>query len=270
MTTWGPVLEGKRAIVVGGGGSGNGAGACLALAAAGASVAVVDIDLERSRSVAGAVGGAGRHVALQGDVRSPADIDRTVSEAVAALGGLDVLVTIVGGHTLFAPWAPLGATTDDDWDLIIDLNLRYVFRYARAVINVFLEQAAGGAIVSIGSISGTVSSPYAAAYGAAKAGLANLAKSVAAEYARDGIRMNVVSCGAITTETSQAVGSDALGFAERIPMGRLGRPEEVANAVVFLASPLSSYISGQVLGADGAITARFPLRVPNAPPYTAG
>ncbi|MCU1484671.1 MAG: hypothetical protein JWN67_1417 [Actinomycetia bacterium] len=265
MGAWAPILEGKVALVVGGG-TGNGSGTVRALARAGARVAVADIDQDRADALGAEVGGVG----LRCDVRDPEQILATVAGAVDALGRLDVLVTVVGGHTLFAPWAPLGETTDEDWDLIVDVNLRYVFRFARAALNVFLEQGTGGSIVAIGSISGSVSSPYAAAYGAAKAGLANLAKSVAGEYARDGIRMNVVACGAIATETAAAVDSVALGFTDRIPMGRLGSPEEVGDTVVFLASPLASYISGQTLTVDGVLTARFPTPVPKAPTYTAG
>jgi 3-oxoacyl-[acyl-carrier protein] reductase len=152
----------------------------------------------------------------------------------------------------------------------MDLNLTYVMRFAREVISVFLERGTGGSIVSIGSISGNVASPYAVAYGAAKAGLVNLAKSVSVEYGAQGIRMNVVSCGVIATEAQQANFPNGSGLAERIPAGRPGRPDEIAAAVVFLASPYASYVSGQNLTADGSLTSRFPLPLPNIPPYVAG
>jgi 3-oxoacyl-[acyl-carrier protein] reductase len=192
-----------------------------------------------------------------------------VSEAVAILGGIDVLITVVGGYTLFTPWVHLHQTTDDDWDLITDVNLRYVFGCVRRVLSVFLAQGSGGTIVSIGSISGSVSSPNSAAYGAAKAGLVNLAKTVSVEYGRAGIRMNVVSCGVIATEAQEVVDPGAVAMGERVPMGRLGRPEEVAAAAVFLASPSSAYIGGQNLTVDGALTARFPLPLPNTEPSAA-
>jgi 3-oxoacyl-[acyl-carrier protein] reductase len=123
---------------------------------------------------------------------------------------------------------------------------------------------------NIGSISGNVASPYATAYGAAKAGLANFAKSVSVEYGQKSIRMNLVSCGVIATEAQQANFPDPTVFTSRIPAARTGQPEEIANAVVFLASPYSSYISGQNLTADGSLTSRFPLPVPNAPVNVAG
>jgi 3-oxoacyl-[acyl-carrier protein] reductase len=264
-------LEGKRALVIGGAGPGNGGASSRALAAAGASVAVADLNRDKAQALADELtAGGSKSVGLAVDVRQQQALDDLVSDAVAALGGLDILVTVVGGHTLFAPWVRVDETTDDNWDLIIDMNLGYVFRAVRATLRTFVAQGTGGTIVSVGSISGIVSSPYAAAYGAAKAGLANFAKSVALEYARDDIRMNLVACGVIVTETSAAVNSGALGMAESVPMGRLGRPEEVGSAVTFLASPASGYITGQTVTIDGGVASRFPMRVPNAPAYTAG
>jgi 3-oxoacyl-[acyl-carrier protein] reductase len=271
MTNAGRPLEGSRVMVVGGGGVGNGRGISLGVAAAGARVAVVDIDIERARGVAGTIGATGGEAhALGCDVRVPEDIDRVIAEAVDALGGLDSLVTVVGGYSLFAPWTPLAEVTDEQWDLIVDLNLTYVFRFVRAAVTVFGAQGTGGSIVSIGSISGSVSSPYAAAYGAAKAGLASLAKSVSVEYGQRGIRMNVVSCGVIATEAQRANFPNLGGIAERVPAGRVGLPDEIASAVVFLASPAASYVSGQNLTVDGSLTSRFPLPLPDVPPNAAG
>jgi 3-oxoacyl-[acyl-carrier protein] reductase len=264
------VLDGMRVLVVGGGGVGNGRAITAGVGAAGASVAVVDLDGERAEESAEDVKSAGgTALALVGDVRSSEDIDRFVAQAAEGLGGIDVLITVVGGYTLFTPWIHLDETSDEAWDLIIDVNLRYVFRCVRQVVRVFKQQASGGSIVSVGSISGSVSSPNSGAYGAAKAGLVNLAKTVSVEYARDGIRMNVVSCGVIATEAQESVYPGASSLRDRVPMGRPGRPEEIAAAVVFMASPLSSYVGGQNLTVDGALTARFPLLLPNTEPYAA-
>jgi 3-oxoacyl-[acyl-carrier protein] reductase len=145
---------------------------------------------------------------------------------------------------------------DEDWDLMFELNLRYVARAVRAALRVFLAQGRGGTIVSVGSITGQAGSPTQAAYGAAKAGLASLARSVAAEYSRDGIRMNVVSCGPIATAIARAAQTEAMDW---IPMGRAGESQEVADMAVFLASPLSSYVSGQSLVVDGGATAVGPF-----------
>jgi 3-oxoacyl-[acyl-carrier protein] reductase len=261
-------LEGKRALVIGGAGPGNGGACSRALAAQGAAVAVADLDREAAQALADELAPA-KAVGLAVDVRRPASLDAVVADTVAALGGLDVLVTVVGGHTLFAPWVRLDEVTDEGWDLVRTMNLDYVMRVTRAAVRTFLDQGTGGAIVSIGSIAGLVSSPYAAAYGAAKAGLVNLARSVSLEYARDGIRMNVVAVGVVASEAARAVNSAALGMADSIPAGRLGDPAEVARAVAFLASPASGYITGQTLQVDGGVTTRFPLHLPDVPDHAA-
>jgi 3-oxoacyl-[acyl-carrier protein] reductase len=267
----GRLLDGCRVIVVGGGGMGNGRAIGKGVAAAGARLALIDINPDRVAEAVDDINAqGGKAYGLVGDVRIQADVERMVADAVNWLGGLDSLVTVVGGYSLFTPWTPLAEVTDDQWNLIMDLNLTYVMRFARETIKVFLEQGTGGSIVSIGSISGNVASPYGAAYGVAKAGLVNLAKSVSVEYGAQGIRMNVVSCGVIATEAQQANFPNDGGLAERIPAGRPGRPEEIAAAVVFLASPYASYISGQNLTADGSLTSRFPLPLPNIPSNVAG
>ena len=130
-------------------------------------------------------------------------------------------------------------------------------RAVRAAIRAFLAQGKGGSIVSVGSITGVMAAPLQAGYGAAKAGLTSLARTVAAEYAGDGIRMNVVACGAIATPVANAVVDP--GAAAAIPMGRFGIPEDAAAAVVYLASPLSSYVTGQSLVVDGGVTVRGPF-----------
>src|SRR6266487_5033249 len=165
------VLDGKKALVIGGGGGGIGRAITRGLGAAGAAIAVADIDRERAEEAAAEVAATGtKAISLTGDVRSREDIDSLVIRAVQELGGLDVLVTVVGGQVAFVPQAPLHETTDEDWDLMFDLNLRYVARAVRAALRVFLAQGRGGTIVSVGSIAGQAGSPMQAAYGAAKAG----------------------------------------------------------------------------------------------------
>ena len=248
-------LEGKNALVIGGGGGGIGRAITRGLAAAGAAVAVADLDRERAEEAAAEVGA----LSLTGDVRSREEIDALVTRAAQELGGLDVLVTVVGGQLAFVPATPLHETTDEDWDLMFELNLRYVARAVRAALRVFLAQGRGGTIVSVGSIAGSAGSPMQAHYGAAKAGLASLARSVAAEYSGEGIRMNLVTCGPIATPVASAAQTGA-GL-DWVPMGRPGESGEVADATAFLASPLSSYISGQSVVLDGGATAvgPFPL-----------
>jgi 3-oxoacyl-[acyl-carrier protein] reductase len=253
------VLSGKNALIIGGGGGGIGRAITRGLAAAGSAVAVADIDQDRADEAAAEAAAAGiESVGLSGDVRSREHVERLVSRAAHELGGLDVLVTVVGGQLAFVPSAPLHETTDEDWELVFDLNLRYVARAVRAALQVFLAQGRGGTIVSVGSITAHAGSPMQAAYGAAKAGLESLARSVAAEYSRGGIRMNVVTCGPIATPVARAAQT---GTVDWIPMGRPGESHEVADAAVFLASPLSAYVTGQSLVVDGGATAigPFPL-----------
>jgi 3-oxoacyl-[acyl-carrier protein] reductase len=251
------VLSGRNALVIGGGGGGIGRAITRALAQAGSAVAVADADRERAEEATAEIAAAGaRSVALSGDVRSPDDVEGFVRHAADELGGLDVIVTVVGGQLAFVPAASLHELRDDDWELMFELNLHYVARAVRAALPVFLEQGRGASIVSVGSITAQAGSPMQAAYGAAKAGLASLARSVAAEYSRDGIRMNVVSCGPIATPVARAAQAGALDW---IPMGRAGEPREVADAVVFLASSQSSYITGQSIVLDGGATAIGPF-----------
>jgi 3-oxoacyl-[acyl-carrier protein] reductase len=252
------VLEGRNALVIGGGGGGIGRAITRAFAAAGSAVAVADVDRRRADEAAADVAAAGaRAVSLTGDVRSLVEVERLVTGAADEFEHLDILVTVVGGQLAFVPAALIHEMSDEDWDLMFDLNLRYVARAVRAALRVFLGQGTGGTIVSVGSITGIAGSPMQAAYGAAKAGLASFARSVAAEYSRHGIRMNVVACGPIATPVAQAAQAD--GTADWIPMGRSGSADEVAAAAVFLASPLASYITGQSLVVDGGATAVGPF-----------
>jgi 3-oxoacyl-[acyl-carrier protein] reductase len=247
-------MDGVSALVIGGGGSGIGRAISRAFATAGAAVAVADLDRDRAAEAVDELTGSGvRAVALVGDVRSRSDVDGFVTGTIVEFGRLDALVTVVGGQVAFVPAVRLHEMADEDWDLVYEMNLRYVARAARAAIRAFLRQGTGGSIVSVGSVTGLMAAPRQAGYGAAKAGLASLARTVAAEYAGDGIRMNVVACGAIATSARPA--GDAIG----IPMGRRGVPDEVAAAAVYLASPLSSYVTGQNLVVDGGVTVRGPF-----------
>jgi 3-oxoacyl-[acyl-carrier protein] reductase len=265
----GRLLDGRRVLVIGGGGNGNGRSISRAVSAAGGYAAIVDINEDRAAEAsAELVAAGGSALGLTADVRSVDEIERVVGEAFAGMGGIDILITVVGGYGFFAPWAPVHQTTDDDWDRVFDVNLRYVFRTVRSVVGRFLEQGQGGTIVSVGSLAGVISSPMSSAYGAAKAGLINLARSVSVEYAREGIRMNVLSLGLIPTPASQL--NDLAPNIDRIPCGRTGTQQEVADATVFLASPVSAYIAGQNLNIDGAVSARFPMILPNTETFMSG
>jgi 3-oxoacyl-[acyl-carrier protein] reductase len=221
-------------------------------------VVVADLDPRRAEEAAEAVRQrGGTAYPVSGDVRALADIEAMVSGAVEKLGGLDVLVTVVGGQVAFVPAVKLHEMADEDWDTIYEVNLRYVARAVRAALRVFLQQGGGGTIVSVGSVTGFMAAPQQAAYGVMKAGLLSLARTVAAEYACDGIRMNIAAAGAIATAVANAnVDAEVV---EEIPAGRFGRSEEVAGAVVYLASDASSYMTGQQVVLDGGVSVRGPF-----------
>ncbi|MFB6960465.1 SDR family oxidoreductase [Streptomyces sp. NPDC056309] len=251
-------LDGKRALVIGGGGAGIGRAIVRACAAAGAGVVVADVDAARATEAADELRAAGHTAhALSADVRSREQLEHMIADAAERLGGLDTLITVVGGQVAHVPAVKLHEMDDEDWDTVYDVNLRYVARAVRRVLRLFLEQGTGGNIVSIGSVTGFMAAPKQAGYGAAKAGLYSLARTVAAEYAADGIRMNVVAGGAIST----AVGNtNPTGeWLPEIPAGRYGTSEEMAAATVYLASDEARYITGQQIVLDGGVSVRGPF-----------
>lgn len=249
-------LAGKRALVVGGAGPSIGGTTSRRLAEAGCAIAVADIDADRARATATDLAGLGvPTVGIAVDVRRTAEIDRMMAEATGELGGLDVVVTIIGGIIEFG--VPIQRTheyTDEQWQRSVDLNLDYVFRIVRASVQQMVEQGTGGSIVSVGSMAGgTNASPMIAAYGASKAALRHLAGTVAAEYGRYGIRMNVVAPGSIATDAMPRDADRVAAIERAVPAARVGTPTDIANVVLFLASPLASYVTGQELTVDGGL-----------------
>jgi len=260
------VLEGKVAIAAGGG-RGIGAAISLTLARHGAAVAVVDIDTQRAERVRDQViSSGGRALALGADLRDKLEVERAVEKTQRAFGPPGVLVNIAGGMAgIGATMQPLADWTDDEWHRIVSLNLSYVFLTCRAALRAMVP-AGGGSIVNIASLSGLQAAPRHAPYGAAKAGLISLTRSLAVEYGRYRVRVNAVAPG--TIDTPAAAGSsaaDTFGRSGRlIPLGRRGVPEDVAGAVLFLASDLGGYVTGHVLVVDGGASLRFPLPLPGA------
>ena len=241
-------LEGKSALIVGGG-RGMGEASALLLAEAGCDIAILDNEAERAELVANAVRGLGRRATpIVADILDEASARRGVEEAEAALGGIDILVTIVG-QALFKPLLEM---TLEEWDYDQSRNIRYFFVIARAVAASMVERNQPGSIICIGSVDGLQGAPSHGAYGAAKAGLMHLVKTMAAEWGRDGIRVNAVAPGSITTprlpETAQ---SRDLMERSVVPLGRAGTTEDVGGAVLFLASGLSDYVTGHTLLVDG-------------------
>lgn len=249
-------MRGRAALVVGGG-QGIGRASALLLARVGCRVGVVDAEAERARAVAAelAAAGAGEH-AVVADVTVPDQASRAVTEGADALGGLDVLVNIVGG----ASWAPLLEMEEATWEHDLQLNLTQHWYVARAAASRMIDAGAGGSLVFVASVSGLFSAARHAAYGAAKAGLLALTRSMAEEWWPGGIRVNAVVPGAVRTPRIE--GAWERGEIRRPGPEverRMALPEDVASAALFLASDLARKVTGQGLVVDGGWTTRFPF-----------
>jgi meso-butanediol dehydrogenase/(S,S)-butanediol dehydrogenase/diacetyl reductase len=263
-------FDGKVALISGAG-SGIGRATAMGFAARGAKVVVADIDKAKAETVAGEIARAGgTALAIAADAGNPAGIDAMIGGAVQAFGGLDILHNNAFGHPPLpegkSRLAFTGDLDDAIWTHIVDLALTGVFRATKRAIPELLARG-GGAIVNTASISGLFADFAIGAYNAAKAGVINLTRVTAIEYAGRGIRVNCVCPGAIDTPLLRpSLGIP--GFADTttamIPMRRLGRPEEIASVVLFLASDLASYVTGAALVADGGLTAQtgMPSRIP--------
>lgn len=251
------MAQDKRVLVLGGGGSGIGRAIVRRLGQTRASVVVADLRQDRAEEAAAEIVDQGSAAwPVWGDVRSASDLETMIGSAVDLLGGLDCLVTVVGGQVAFVPAVKLHEMADQDWDTVYEVNLRYVARAVRQVLTVFLDQGHGGTILSVGSVTGFMAAPLQGAYGVAKAGLMSLARTVAAEYASEGIRMNVVAGGAISTGVANTASAD---WVEEIPIGRFGTCDEIADAALYLLSDSSAYVTGQQIVVDGGVSVRGPF-----------
>ncbi len=250
-------LNDKVALVAGSG-PGLGRSCALGLAEAGAAVACVDLERARAETVADEIrSSGGAAIAVGADLRHSAEADATVAEIVDTLGRLDVVVDVIGEIR----YGEIVNLTDEDFDYSVDAVLRQYFNLARAAARHLVAQGTGGSMVAISSVSGMASAPFHAPYGAAKAGMLSLTRSLAIELAPAAIRVNAIAPGSIATpRVLERLG----GRASRAPLGRMGEPDEVAKVVVFLASELASYVSGETIAVDGAATAQFALGAMNA------
>jgi NAD(P)-dependent dehydrogenase (short-subunit alcohol dehydrogenase family) len=252
-------LEGKIAFITGGSG-GLGSAIATALAAQGAAIALADLPARGSQleSLASQLHNQSgcNVVGVQLDVRDPSSIRASVEQTVARLGGVDIAICNAGLNVR----KPSLEVTEDDWDSVLDVNLRGVFFSAQAVAANLVERKRGGKIVMIASIMGLVGSPFghAAAYCASKAGVVNLARTLAVEWTQYGINVNAVAPTYAPTPLTQELFSDQRrlqAVLERTPMGKLASPEAIADAVVFLASPRADMITGVTLPVDCGWTA---------------
>jgi 3-oxoacyl-[acyl-carrier protein] reductase len=239
-------LTGKTAFATG---STRGIGRAIAqvLYGAGAKVAIVGRELERARSVAAELGDRAHSVAC--DVAQASQVEAALAETEKLLGPVDILVNNAG----VTRDNILLRLSDDDWNTVLDANLKGSFNTIRAAIKGMMKRRTGR-IINITSIVGLTGNKGQANYAASKAGLIGLTKSVAKEYASRGILANCVAPGFIETDMTHALPAEARAtLLEEIALGRLGRPEDVAGTVLFLASDLAGYITGQVLVVDGGM-----------------
>jgi len=241
--------ENKIAIVTGGAG-GIGSAIVQRLAREGAKIAVADIDGQAAQERAAAViATKGDALAIVADVTNKQSVEQMVNATKDRWGRIDILVNVAGG----ADRKPVVDMTAADWDHIIDMNLKSVFLCSQAVLPTMLKQKYGK-IVNISSIYGFTGNATRSSYAAAKAGVATFTKSLALEVVHDGINVNAVAPGRITTPRVRSHYSDQ-AWAEavaQIPMGRTGTPEEIASAVLFLVTDENNYITGQTIHVNGA------------------
>jgi len=242
-------LKGKVALVTGAA-QGIGKAVALLLARNGADIVVSDVNLEKAEETAKEIEGLGQQaLATKTNVADANDVERMVQAALERFGRIDILVNNAG----ITRDKLLLRMSDEDWDAVLGVNLKGTFLCTRAVIRPMAKQKSGK-IVNIASVVGAMGNAGQANYGASKAGVIGFTKTVAREYAPRGINVNAIAPGYIETPMTEALPDKAKEELKRlIPMDRLGKPEDVAEAVLFLVSEASNYITGQVLHVNGGI-----------------
>ena len=253
-------LEGKVALISGGA-RGMGAAEAKLFSREGAKVVIADVLEAEGRQTEAEInetGGDAIFVTL--DVTKQSDWDAAISRTIEQFGKLDVIVNNAG----ISSRVSIEETTVEEWDRIIDINSKGVFLGTRAAISQMKSQGTGGSVINISSISGNIGQDtVAAAYNASKGAVRIFSKSAAIQYAGDGIRVNTIHPGPIQTpmtregwEGAETFGDQEYVATENAPMGRYGKPEEVAYGALYLASEESSYVTGAELVIDGGYTAQ--------------
>ncbi len=243
-------LNGQTAIVTG---AARGLGRCIAqsLAAAGAKVACVDVNVETLAETVEAIraaGGTAEPIAC--DVTQSERVGEAVDQVIKLWGALNILVNNAG----ITRDNVIVRMKDEQWDAVININLRGTFLFTRAAARPMMK-ARQGRIVNIASVSGLMGNPGQVNYSASKAGVIGLTRTVSRELASRNVTVNAVAPGFIATDMTAALGEEILQeVRKQIPLGRLGDPQDVADAVLFLVSDAASFITGHVLTVDGGLT----------------
>lgn len=267
-------LDGRTVVLFGATGGGMGTQTALAIADAGATLIAADISaqrLEETRALVEERGGA--CIPIVADVREGADVLAAIEAAITETGRLDGVVNLVGGGRVegktgtlsdASSWRPVEDYDYAVYEELFRLNMHYVFRSCQAAARRMIEGGRGGAIVNFASVSALAGAPYCSAYGAAKAGVMSLTRTLAAELGRHNIRANCIVPGSVPTQLARRASAETFDqitdrASNRSPLGRRVDPAEIAGAVLFFLSDLSSGITGQCLNVDAGVSANSPL-----------
>ena len=243
-------LKDKIAIITGGG-SGIGLSTAHTFCKEGAKVVLFGRRKDKLEKAAGEIGSFA--LPIQGDMKNNNDLDRLINETLDNFKGIDILVNNAGVFN----GAPLHEISDSQWDALMDINIRSVFQLTKRVLPVMMTQKKGS-IINISSILGLIAVPQVAAYNVSKGALNQFSRSVAVEYGPYGIRCNSICPGLIETDmTADLMQDDSLRqeWSKEYPIGRFGKPDDIANACLYLASDESSFVTGAVIPVDGGFTA---------------